>query len=832
MVNGEVQEKWLRALGQFILRRAIVFLGIGAVCLGLSIYAATQFKLYDEPGRWAPQSHPLVQRAKMIEERFGGANHVVIMVTAREGDIFNHTTLDKVKRITAELLRMEGVIPYTVRSIADVTARYMKFESQNGEDTIVNQMLMERVPEEGDQAGLERIRWGAEHNPLIKGPLVSVSPNGKATVISADFRTAPVKDTVGNILPYSDPVRIYKQVQPLAQRFTDAHDLVEAGGTPIIIGWVNSEGLAYVGAAFVFFLVIMGVILYLFIGRLTGALMPLCVGLFASACGFGIYRLLFGDVLGSAAVLIAPFIIVAAGSCHAVQFLRRLFDESAHFAANVEEAFVDTFAMRFKPMFIALVSDVMAFVVLSFVPFENVSLLGQVTTFGLSAVTVAEFFLLMPGMYLLTRGHLAGTELKETAKAVDRVTEAIVRAVVAKRWAIITVLSVTAAIFAWSLTIVPRLQFAQDNTYAIHNALTRSWRNSDIYNMEMHIRKHFGGVYPLVVLAKTKGDALVNSDLEVVQAMEGFAQDMKRVSGVAGTLALPDYLKVMNRLMYGDQPESFALPSSERGLAEYVFMYEDSEPGVFDAVVSSDHKTAAIVVLVRDTGEETVTRVMEAADVAAGRHLTGAKVEAVIGGGTVAIARAFNESIGKWLLLGTVLSMVGTMILVVALLRSVVMSLLLMVPLVVAIFITMAVMYVLGVPMDSNMTTALAIASGVGVDSEVYLLFRFREEYATLGDFNEALIQSFTKIRRALITSNLALIIGCWALIPISLYVGTVGFGMGLIVALCFLLGYFVTPVLWAVLQPSYLTRASRTELAAKALATSASRYVPGTGTV
>jgi predicted RND superfamily exporter protein len=812
--SGATQEKWLREVGRFILCHSYLFLAIGAVCLALSIYSTLQFKLYDEPGRWAPQNDPLVKRAKVIEERFGGANHVVIMVTARNGDIYNHATLEKVKKVTADLLSMKGVIPYTVRSIGDVTARYMKFENRNGEDFIVNKPLMDRVPDEGDQAALDRIRWGAEHNPLIKGPLVSVSPDAKATVIAADFRTTPVKDSMGHLLPYTDPVQIYKQVNSLRERYTDSHDLIEAGGTPIIIGWVNSEGLTYVGIAFLFFLVAMAIILYLFLGRLAGAIMPILVGLFASLCGFAIYRLFFGSVLGSAAVLIAPFIVVAAGSCHAVQFLRRLFDDSTLQGVSDEDAFVDTFAMRFKPMVISLLADVMAFVVLSFVPFENVSLLGRVTTFGLISVTVAEFLILMPGLYLVMRGRLIRRVAKQKRTKMDGITEAIVRTMVKKRWAHVTVFGVVLVAFIWSAAVVSQLQFSQDNTYAIHNALTRSWRNNEIYKMEMHIREYFGGVYPLVVLAKTKGDALVNADLDVLQGMDRFEDDMKKVPGVAGTLGLPDFLKVMNRLMYGDKPEALALPSSERGVAEYVFMYEDGEPGVFDAVVSPDHQTAAIDILVRDTSKDTVSRVMTAAYAAADKDLRSAKLEPVIGGGSIAIASAFNDSIGKWLVLGTVLSMAATFVLVVVLLRSIVMPLFLVLPLVVGIFITMAIMHVVGVPMDSNMTTALAIASGVGIDSEVYLLFRFREEYALLGDFDEALIQSFTKIRRALVTSNLALIIGCWALIPIALYVGTVGFGMGLILALCFILGYFATPALWAVLRPSYLTRSTEEEMA------------------
>jgi hypothetical protein len=46
--------------------------------------------------------------------------------------------------------------------------------------------------------------------------------------------------------------------------------------------------------------------------------------------------------------------------------------------------------------------------------------------------------------------------------------------------------------------------------------------------------------------------------------------------------------------------------------------------------------------------------------------------------------------------------------------------------------------------------------------------------------------------------SNGALIFGCWVLSPIPLYVGYVGFGMGLVLAFCFVLSGVVSPILWS----------------------------------
>ena len=75
---------------------------------------------------------------------------------------------------------------------------------------------------------------------------------------------------------------------------------------------------------------------------------------------------------------------------------------------------------------------------------------------------------------------------------------------------------------------------------------------------------------------------------------------------------------------------------------------------------------------------------------------------------------------------------------------------LLIVPLILGTIAALGLMITCGIELNSNATAALAIASGVGIDSEVYLLYRVREEYLRLHDFREALVQGYVKIRRAL----------------------------------------------------------------------------------
>ena len=815
---------FLERMGRWIVRLRVLFiaLGLGGVVLGS--WVISQLKLYDDPSQWPPPSHPLVQLNNKILEHFGGTNLVSITITVKEGDIFNPTTLAKVKRITEELYLVRGVIPYTVSSLSVVHVKYMKFHpaEQEGEEEFLEiTPLMDpgRAPQSPEE--VVRVKEGVfnGNDPLSLGFLVS--PDRKSTRILADFRTVLFQD-----LPYTNPVSIYKAVQEIIGSETDDQNVIRATGTPIIIGWVNSEGLYYVQTAFAFFLTAMAVALWVAFRNLIGVLLPISVGLIGSLMGFTIYWLIFGEVLGSASALIAPFIIIASGSCHAVLFLKRFFDEELPRLQDAREAAVNTFASRFMPMFVSLLTDAVAFAVLSFVPFENVRVLGVVAFFGLLSVTLGEFFFVLPVLTYLSRRSMqraverAG-RIRQTEGRSGQWVQALVRPLVYNRRVQWTTLGIMGVLVFGSLWILRDFTPGQDNTYAIHNYLTRSWETSPIYQMEMDIQKRFGGVYPLTILIEAQGEtAKEYQPLQkpaILKKMDAFASFLDKDPAVHGVVHLPMFIKHMHRFMDGGKEDAFLIPDDTRAIGTYFYFYETGRPGAFDAYVEPGFRSAVLTAIVENTQPETVTRLLAEARNYAQEYFDNAEVKASVAGGAIGIAGAFNESIGKWLLLGTLLSATASYVIAVLMLRSLTMPLLLLVPLAVAVMVWLALMQLLGIEMNSNTMAALAISTGVGVDAEVYLLYRFREELLAGQPFGEALVSSFTLIRRALVASNAALILGCWSLVPIPLYVGYVGFGMGLILLLTFVASFIASPVLWAMLRPAFLLRGVPDTAAAEA---------------
>jgi predicted RND superfamily exporter protein len=557
-----------------------------AACITLSGFFAyvlvTQSMLRDDPNDWLPADSPIGNLNNYLQEKFGGGNLVTIQVSVNDGDIFNAATLAKVKRITREVGLIWGVIPYALQSIADIKTKYMRASEEFLDVT----SLMDEVPK--TPQAMERLKWGVYNNPLIYGSLVS--PDVKSTVIQADFRTglglSKRKD-----LPVTDPVSIYKAINEIIAKEKDSNHVVQAAGTPIIIGWVNSDGLFYIALAFLVFVSGVTAVLWRAFRSFRGAFIAVALGLVASLWAFGWKAVLHGPVLESASALIAPFIIVAAAACHHTQFLKRFFDEEYPKVGEARLAIVNTCTPLLFPLVGSLVTDVVAFAVMAVVPFKNVSELGLTATYGLLSIVCNVFLLQIPMLALLhgTPREIAAIRARRAERRkvwIVRALENLVNDLVNRSRRGKMMVAVVLGAFLASLACFPFLDPGQDNTYAIHNFLTHSWKNNEIFQMEQHIKEHFAAVYPLTILIDSgKEDGL--KDPQVEQAIEDYSRFMLKQPGVKGALGLPDYIKVLNQLYEGGDPKHYRVPDDPQAVGLELEYYQEGFPGSFDAVTDT-----------------------------------------------------------------------------------------------------------------------------------------------------------------------------------------------------------------------------------------------------
>jgi predicted RND superfamily exporter protein len=788
----------LARFARFFIRYKVVGILFQVTVAALCLWAIAGMQLRDDPNAWPPANDPFVRLNARITELFGGGDSVSIEVVADRGSIYSVDNLSTIKHITHDLYLVKGVIPYTVRSLATLDSE--KYAFLNGADADATMLITPLMPQyPRSPADAKAIEAAARDNPLLNGVLVS--KDGKASLIVASFRSEQPKGTRVQV-DTTEPIAIYRAVSQITQRYERPGITIRAAGTPILIGWVNSVGLRYVGLAFAAFILTIAAILWYGFRTLSGVLLPLRVALLGALMGFGLYRLFFGATLYSAAALLAPFIVVAAGACHSVQFLSRFFFEEYPRLQNAEDAIVSTFVSRLRPMLVSLLCDVIPFAVMAFIPFENVRALGLVTALGLLSLTLDEFLMMLPALSSITLAELksTGARVKLTKHgSFDRFLAAGVRVLIGNREVAAGVIILFAFITGCMGLVVARAPVGQNNTFAIHNYLTHSWTESNIYQMEKEITTRFGGVYPMIVLVEAihQHEKVLEtpSVLRAVDALAGYMRTLPNV-GTVSDLAFP--LKLRHQFVNGDDPKYFVVPETHQSLGEAVMGMSNEEPGVFDWLFSEDYSTTVIIAYVNNTDPRVVSRLMASTTNEADALFAGSPVRVSVAGGAVGIAQAFNRNIRYWLVVSIVLGLLGTALLAVPAIGSVTLALLLLVPLAMGSIIALGIMVLCGIELNSNTVAALAIASGVGIDSEVYLLFRVREEYQTLGDFKEALIDAYVNIRRALVVSNGALILGCMILAPVPLYIGYVGFGMGVVLLVCFLMSAILSPILWS----------------------------------
>lgn len=847
-------------------------------------YLASTLKLYDDPNRWPPKDDPAVVLNEELQRQFGGANLVTIMVSRKDGaSIINGETLAKVKRITDQLIDVHGVIPYAVRSLATINSRYLK-----GTDELLDASILFKNPNRAPSTPeeLARVNFGIQNNAALRNLLVAadksapaernapedgavvLTPQGspgtpaappvlRSTIIQADFRTGLQDLREGLELPVTDPIAIYKDVRAIIEPENDELHKVTVAGSPILIGWVNSDGLPYIAQAFL--LVVAGILVVLVFAFRSevGVVPPLLVGIMASLWAFGLQRLFGGEVLTSSAALLAPFIIMAVSASHSVLFIKRFLTDELRADRTREEGLHQTLIHMTRPLLVVLSTDLMAFVVLSFVPFDNVRVLGQVTALGLVSIMVIIPTFLVPLLAFMPERRLRVATRRAQASRdtgsgiIYRSTAVLVRPLVYNRRVQLFVLAVTAVVVVVSLSAwvsvpiagdgaLPRLlrsqiETGQNNTYAVHNYLTRSWEENELYQMEQEIKEQFGGIYTMAILAEGPEPGSVKTP-EVLRALDGMAQDLEQLDEVVAVVGLPFYVKVMNRFLNEDQDEYFRIPQIERAqmaVNEALYFLTAGMPGAFDFVIDPEFKRSSTVAFVTDTSPETVRKVIARVNAYLDEHWDSTAlggVEIRLPGGNVGIADAFNRSIKKWILRATLFSAAASFVAVGLMLRSLTGPILLMFPLAVGMILWVFLIHVIGIEFNSNVTAALAIASGVGIDAEVYLLYRFREEYPRDGDFRRALFDAFTLVREPLIFSFVALFAGLLAVSVVPLYVGYVGFSMALILLTTFLLSFFVAPVVWGMLRPQFLTRGLEVRHDRNAVGQEATANIASTG--
>ena len=149
------------------------------------------------------------------------------------------------------------------------------------------------------------------------------------------------------------------------------------------------------------------------------------------------------------------------------------------------------------------------------------------------------------------------------------------------------------------------------------------------------------------------------------------------------------------------------------------------------------------------------------------------------------------------------LVMIGIFSMFVILFRNIKLSLIGVVPNFIAAFFILGIIGLLGIPLDMMTITIAAITIGIAVDNSIHYIYRFKEEFSNIKNYNETLKKCHSTVGVAILNTSITIVFG-FSILVFSKFIPTIYFGMftGLAMLLAMISVLTLLPALILIIKP------------------------------
>ncbi|MDC0438807.1 MMPL family transporter [Candidatus Pelagibacter sp.] len=161
------------------------------------------------------------------------------------------------------------------------------------------------------------------------------------------------------------------------------------------------------------------------------------------------------------------------------------------------------------------------------------------------------------------------------------------------------------------------------------------------------------------------------------------------------------------------------------------------------------------------------------------------------------------QSLFKSQILTLGLVMIGIFSMFIILFRNIRLSLIGVVPNFIAAFFILGIIGLLGIPLDMMTITIAAITIGIAVDNSIHYIYRFKEEFSKIKDYNKTLKQCHSTVGVAILNTSITIVFG-FSILVLSKFIPTIYFGMftGLAMLLAMISVLTLLPALILTIKP------------------------------
>jgi len=750
------------------------------VILVISAVLATSIpglRIENERKLQLPSNDPIIQLDDEILTIFGGGKFTMIGVAPKQGDIFQPWVLQRIKDITEKVQAIPGVNPGKVLSIAAPKVKSIE-AGQEGE--ILVRRLMPDVPHTPEE--VETLRRRVMGEKLFIGYLVA--PQGKAASIIADIDDLDPRPELRNSV-LSAALR--KAVEP----FKDAALDIYFAGVPFFVSAMDrytKNALRLFGLA----VVIIGLVHFEAFRTFQAMFLPLVTALLSVTWGLGIFGHTGLPIDGWNAL--SPFLILAVAAGHAVQILKRYYEEFRRLGDNRAAVVESTVGVGIVMITAGLIAAA-GLLTLTLFPIRSIKVFGLISASGIVSALLIEMTFIPACRTLLPAPKTKEVAAEKHGGLLETVLERMAYMVYGRPW---LSLAIGAAVLVLVIIGASRIE--------VENSFRHAFPKSDPHLVDYDMLNDlFGGTVTLNILVEGRErDALY--DPRLLESMEGMQHYLESLEDVGRTTSIVDYVKQMNVAFNGGDERFRRIPETREAVAQFFLLYS-GDPEDFDMVVDADYRRAVIRAFTRTDSARFCERVFRLARAYAKDHFP-PEVRVEVGGGGLAIGKAVNdvvmrEKIRNAAVIAGIIFLVSSLVL-----RSFAGGALVLTPSLLAAIVNLGLMGLIGTWLNLATASISSLTVSIGADYSIYFIFRYREEYRRCGDIREATLTTMLTSGKAIFFVATAIAAGSlvMAISPLS-YHKQLGGYVATSMFTSSLAAVTIVPSLIVLLRPKFLRR-------------------------
>ncbi|MGE4618669.1 MAG: MMPL family transporter [Planctomycetota bacterium] len=677
-----------------------------------------------------PLRHPYMETFLEHRELFGGANRLLIAVRAKDGDLFDPASLERVRQVTRALGEVPGVDRTSITSIFTPNVSFVRIVEGGFQGGNVVPAEWKQTPEMAQQVR-ENVLYSGQVGRLVANDFSAAMVTATLVKFDPETKQAPDPIIVGNLL--EEQIRA-----PFVDEQIDVHIIGFSKAISDIAG-----GAKAVVAFFAISLLVTAGLVRAFSGSWRLTLLPMACSLLAVVWTMGALTTL-GFGLDPMSILV-PFLIFAIGMSHGVQ-MTGAFAGAVGAGESPLAAARSAFRQLLLPGFVALCSDSVGFLTLLFIEIGVIQDLAVMSAVGVSLIFATGFILLPLLLVGIKPSEEFCRRLSNPTPLRDRLWAILARS---------TRLPVASALVIVSVVIVLwGMQRADDVIIGDANEGLPELRQESRYNIDTRtIAGSFSiGVDLITVIVETVPDASIQHS--VMDLIDEFQWQISQVEGVRSTISLPQVSRILAAAWSEGSPKWRELPRNRDMLMQSTSRI-DTRTGLLNAEAS----VLPVMIFTEDHRAETIERVTAAVEDFQNQYgREDARFR--LATGNVGVMAATNQVVAA-----AQMEMLVTIYLVVIALgllafRSLRATLCVILPLVLVSVLCYALMVIFGIGLKVSTLPVAALGVGIGVDYGIYItnqMLRARRDGAGL---EKSYLIALRRTGNAVLVTGLTLALG------------------------------------------------------------------------